>query len=199
MSEDDIGYAIYLGAILIFVGSSLIISGRDRVPMMLKQAASWVLIFCVVIAGFSLYNEWQGNQVAEDGRPKLIQLNASGDVEIPVSFDGHYYVTLLMNGTPVDFVVDTGATEIVLTMEDAAKIGIRPESLRFNGQAMSANGVVRTAVARIADVQMGPFRDRNVRVAINEGEMPGSLLGMSYLSRFDKVSIEGRKMVISRN
>ena len=129
----------------------------------------------------------------------MVQLENGGAVEIPRSFDGHYYVTVMMNNTPVDFVIDTGATEIVLTQEDARRIGIDIDHLAFSGRAQSANGTVSTASARIATVSLGPFTDRNVRVAVNGGEMPGSLLGMSYLNRFNKVSIEGGKLVITRD
>ncbi|MEO8531475.1 MAG: TIGR02281 family clan AA aspartic protease [Deltaproteobacteria bacterium] len=199
MTDVDLGSVIYLGAILIFVGSYVLVAGRSRVPQLIKHAVSWVLIFFVVFAGFGLWEQMKVEQVAGPSKPKLLQMNNAGEVEIPRSYDGHYYVTLMMNNTPVEFVVDTGASQIVLTQADAQRIGIDLQSLRFNGTAYSANGTVATANARIATVTMGPFTDRNVAVSVNGGEMQGSLLGMSYLNRFSKVSIEGKKLLLSRN
>jgi aspartyl protease family protein len=199
MSGDEISYAIYLGALLIFVGSYVLISGQGRVPMLIKQAASWTMIFLVVAAGFGFWEQYKTSEATSPQKPKLVQLNNAGEVEIPRSFDGHYYVTVVMNSTPVEFVVDTGASDIVLSKEDATRIGIDLDALRFTGTAYSANGAVATATARIATVTMGPFVDSDVRVSVNGGEMQGSLLGMSYLSRFSKVSIEGQKLILKRN
>ena len=66
------------------------------------------------------------------------------------------------------------------------------------GRAETANGTVRTANARVDRVALGDITDRNVRVSVNGGEMDGSLLGMTYLSRFEKVEIEGRRLVLTR-
>jgi len=63
---------------------------------------------------------------------------------------------------PVRFVVDTGATQIVLTQNDAARIGLELDGLRYAGRAMTANGEVRTAFVRIDEITLGGVSDQNV-------------------------------------
>ena len=119
-------------------------------------------------------------------------------VEVPRSRDGHYYLTLTADGKPIDFIVDTGATDIVLSREDAARIGINLDQLIYSGIANTANGTVRSARATVDLIELGSIQDTNVTVWINEGEMFGSLLGMAYLQRFSKIEIEGGKLVLIR-
>ena len=66
------------------------------------------------------------------------------------------------------------------------------------GRAMTAHGEVRTAPVRLDSVELGPVLDRNVRAWVNEGEMDKSLLGMSYLQRWNRIEITGNALVLSR-
>jgi aspartyl protease family protein len=84
----------------------------------------------------------------------------------------------------VPFMVDTGASGMVLGGEDAARLGLDPESLMFLGEANTANGVVRTAQVTLPLVELGPFRNENFRAFVTEGDLEQSLLGMDYLGQF---------------
>ncbi|MEM1346891.1 MAG: TIGR02281 family clan AA aspartic protease, partial [Pseudomonadota bacterium] len=103
-----------------------------------------------------------------------------------------------MNGMPVTFVIDTGATAIVLTEQDAKRLGIDTDSLMYTGVAGTANGEVRTAPVRIESVVLGQMMDRNVPAVVNSGEMDTSLLGMSYLQKFSRIEIAGDRLVLER-
>jgi aspartyl protease family protein len=124
-----------------------------------------------------------------------IQTVAGGEISVPRAEDGHYYLTLDINGTPIPFMVDTGATGMVLTLEDAGRLGIARDSLMFLGEARTANGTVRTASVTLPVVELGPFRTENFRAFVNEGEMDGSLLGMDYLGQFH-LEFRGGQMVL---
>ena len=195
MSSQETASIVYLVALLVLTAAGLMAMGRGRGLQMVRQAAAWVLIFVLFGAAYSI---WE-SQPKTAALPRVIELRGTGAVEIPRAWDGHYYATLHLNGVPVEFVVDTGASDIVLTRQDAEKVGLNPDSLDFTGRAFSANGEVRTAPARVDSVIMGPFTDRNVRVSVNGGEMFGSLLGMAYLNRFDRMSFEDEKLVLSRD
>jgi aspartyl protease family protein len=121
-----------------------------------------------------------------------------GRIEIPLGRDGHYHLTLRLNDQPVDFVIDTGATDLVLSLADARRIGLDPAALVFSGQATTANGVVRTARVRIPKVEIGGAVETDVPASVTEGEMDGSLLGMSYLTRFARIEITGNRMILER-
>ncbi len=122
----------------------------------------------------------------------------SGRIEVPRSVDGHYYLTVSVNGKPIRFVVDTGATDIVLTRSDAKRAGISENDLKFVGSASTANGVVRTAPVRLDSFAIGPIEDHRVRAWVNEGDLDTSLLGMTYLQRFETVSFSGGKLILQR-
>jgi aspartyl protease family protein len=95
-------------------------------------------------------------------------------------------------------VVDTGATEMVLSQDDALRVGIDPDRLIYSGVAATANGTVRTARVRLNEVALGPITDRNVAVYVNEGPMQGSLLGMGYLQRYDRLEIADGRLILER-
>jgi len=119
-------------------------------------------------------------------------------VIVPRANDGHYYVTLDIDDTPVRFVIDTGASDVVLTQDDARKIGIDVDNLFFGGIANTANGEVRTARVKLHNVRLGEITDLVIPASVNAGEMDTSLLGMSYLQRYNKIELGGGKMVLRR-
>jgi aspartyl protease family protein len=193
MDTNDVMRLAYLVLLLVAVGGWFLVEGRANLGRTMRMALAWGLIFLGVVAGFGLWSD-----VRTDLVPRQSFVGEAGRVEVPRAFDGHYYLTLMLDGTPVEFVVDTGATEMVLSREDASRIGLDPERLAYTGIAMTANGQVRTARARVGDVTLGPIRDRDVTVAITDGEMPGSLLGMTYLQRFDRIEISDGRLILER-
>ena len=101
-------------------------------------------------------------------------------------------------GTPIRFIVDTGATTIALGPEDARKVGLDPDDLAYVGQARTANGVIETAPVTLARLDLGDIHDTNVPATVLRSELEQSLMGMSYLSRFARVSIEGQRLILER-
>jgi aspartyl protease family protein len=192
MGGDDFGRLVYLVLLLVAVGGWMIAAGRGRIGKMAQQAAVWGFIFLGAIASIGLWTD-----IRSDVAPRAAVLE-DGRIEIPRGPDGHYHLTLRLNGTPVAFIVDTGASDLVLSRRDAERIGLDPARLAFTGQAMTANGTVRTAGARIDTVELGGVTERNVRASVTDGEMVGSLLGMRYLDRFARIEISGNRMLLER-
>ncbi|MEM1235641.1 MAG: TIGR02281 family clan AA aspartic protease, partial [Pseudomonadota bacterium] len=125
-------------------------------------------------------------------------LVSASEISVPRRPDGHFYLTLDVNDVPVEFVVDTGATDVVLSDADARRVGIDLENLAFFGQAMTANGPVDIARVTLDSVELGEFRDEQVRASVNSGEMNLSLLGMSYLNRFETLQIQDGRLTLIR-
>lgn len=192
MTPDQTARAIYLGLLAVAIGGSFIIANRANMGKMIQHAAIWVLIFIGTIGAIGL---WQDISDDVTGRQTIA---ADGTIEVPRSIDGHYYLALDINGVPVEFVVDTGATDIVLTRDDAARIGFDPDALSYSGRASTANGLVSLAPVRLDQVALGPVTDRGVSAVVNQGQMDASLLGMTYLSRFDRFEISGDRLVLAR-
>ena len=103
-----------------------------------------------------------------------------------------------MNGTPVRFVIDTGASDMVLSNADARAVGLDTDRLAYLGRAQTANGTVPIARVTLDSVALGDVTDRNVGASVNGGEMFGSLLGMSYLERFGRIEIANGRLILER-
>jgi aspartyl protease family protein len=191
MDGDTIARLAYLGLILAALGGWVLVEYRGRMGFALRSALAWVMIFVAAIAGYGIWS---------DVKSDLTQSAVIGDggrIEIPRAADGHFYMTLDINGTPIRFLADTGATSMVLTQADAAKLGIDPAGLDYDGEALTANGAVRTASIRLPRVAFGPHLDEDFPAYVNEGDLDGSLLGMEYLQAF-RVELDGNKMTLNR-
>ena len=99
---------------------------------------------------------------------------------------------------PIRFVVDTGATGVVLRKADATAAGINIEELAFLNEAMTANGPVRIASVRTDSFGLEGAEIPRFRVDVNEGQMSQSLLGMSYLQTFKRIEISGGTLLLVR-
>ncbi len=192
MSGDQIANLAYLALLATAVGGWFIVQNRGNMGRMAQQAAIWGFLFLGVIAAYGLWSD-----IRQDVAPTQALIGDSR-VEIPRGRDGHYMLTLDVNGTPVDFIVDTGASEIVLSQRDADRIGLDPAELAYLGSAQTANGTVRTAAVNLDSMALGGIVDRNIRAVVNEGELDGSLLGMTYLHLYQKIEIENGQMVLIR-
>jgi len=109
---------------------------------------------------------------------------------------GHVVLDGVVNGAPVRFLVDTGATMLVLTLRDAAAAGFGPGGLVFSLRTSTANGVARAAPVRLREVRIGQFSADEVPAAVAEN-LDISLLGQSFLTRLD--SYEMRDGVLTLN
>ncbi len=102
------------------------------------------------------------------------------------SSDGHYWAQGQVNGQAVKFLVDTGATAVALTADDARRLGIDPKALTYGYQVMTASGQARAAEVRLASVSVAGARVNDVDALVIEKGLPASLLGMSYLGRLSR-------------
>lgn len=182
-------YLVILGSVILMW---FVVQNRASLGKLIQQAMIWALIF---LGGLAVVGLW--DDIRQTVRP--MQSVVSEDrIELPRAPDGHYYLTAEVDGVPVRFVVDTGASQIVLSHDDAERIGIDTGKLAYMGRAFTANGEVRTAPVRLKSVAVGPVQHADVRAVVNQGEMGQSLLGMAYLQRFSSIEITGGKLVLTR-
>jgi len=193
MSGDQVGSLIYLGLLGTVIVGWYLVANRRNLGRMAQHAAVWIFIFLGAIVAVGLWPE-----VRDTVAPRQSVMQDGAQVVIPMARDGHFYLTLEVNGVPLRFVVDTGATDMVLSAADAVRVGIAQEALVFSGRALTANGMVETAPVRLDTVALGQVVDQGVRAVVNRGELTESLLGMSYLRRFDRMEISGGQMVLER-
>ena len=192
MSTDQIMQMTYLVLLGAAIGGSAIVAGRSNMGKMAQQAAIWALIFVGVIGAYGLWED-----ISRDVNPRQALIDTD-TIAVPRGTDGHYHLTLDINGTPIGFIVDTGASQVVLSQRDAARVGLDPADLRYSGSANTANGVVRTAPVVLNQVTLEGIADRGVRAVVNGGEMDTSLLGMTYLGLYERIEITNGELVLTR-
>ena len=134
MGEHDIGRLVYLGLLLVVIGGWFLLQNRKTLGKTLQMLAVWAFIFIGVIAAYGLWED-----IRQTVRPQQSVLTEAGRVEVPRAADGQYYLTLDVNGAPVEFLVDTGASEVVLNNADAERAGIDTANLAYLGRARTAN------------------------------------------------------------
>ena len=122
-------------------------------------------------------------------QPPELQLMAI--TELKANQGGHFITSADINGTSIRVLVDTGATVVALSFEDARDAGLRPRNLEFNVPVSTANGIARAARVKIDRIVIDGLRVEDVDgLVLPEGALRGTLLGMSFLSRLDSFRIE---------
>lgn len=192
MDSFDTARILYLSLLLGVVGFYYIVANRRNMGQLLRHAALWALIFIGALAAVGL---WQ------DVRPRLAPaqiIRGDGVIEVDRDQSGHFSLTALVNGAPVAFLIDTGASNVVLSLKDAERAGINVDDLTFTGRAQTANGTVRTAPVKIDTLSLGDIQDDRVRAYVTDGDLFGSLLGMDYLRRYEHIEIKQDKLILTR-
>ena len=176
---------IYRVGWLALVGASVLTFARARPKSALRNAAIWVAIF-IVLTGILTFKDdaaFIGKRFLGALSPTHGMAHDDGSVSFPAGPDGHFHVQAMVNGGRVTFMVDTGATDIVLAPSDAHRIGFDPDMLDFDQRAETANGTVTGAAIRLDSLTVGPIDMGGVPATVNGADMSESLLGMEFLNR----------------
>jgi len=110
--------------------------------------------------------------------------------------DGHFYVDADVNGARIRFLVDTGATFVALSPDDARSAGLRIFESDYTARTATANGVTRVAPVTLRQIELDQLRVFDVRAVVLEKPMPVSLLGMSFLSRLEGYEMRNDELVL---
>jgi aspartyl protease family protein len=193
--KEDWGEIVY-EILIILVVSAALSSGKIRKN--LKNLAIWIGIFIILIAGYSYRHELSGIKekfLVEIIPSKGIQ-KATDSISFPVSSDGHFYIRARVNGVPIIFLADTGASHIVLSPADAEKLGFKADELRFDRFYETANGTVRGSSIRIDHLRIGEIHLKEIGASINEAEMRNSLLGMTFFKRLKRYEVKNDALTL---
>ena len=192
MPNIDYAHLTYLTLLTAVLIGSVLMS-RTGLWKTLRQLATWLLIIAGVAFAAALWSD-----IRKNSAPAKKLLLQDGAILIPKQADGHFHVTLNVNGIKIPFLIDTGATTVILSQKDAQKLGFDPNKLAFWDSANTANGEVKLAPVRLATVAMERHVDRNIAAYVNAGKLSVSLLGMSYLSKFSRLEITQEHISIWR-
>jgi aspartyl protease family protein len=196
-SDQDKAETLRLTIWLAVIGSSLALRfNRRNMPHMLKAAGAWALIFLVLLLIYSYREPLLHSRLVAELLPSRVQMNENGSLSVRARENGHFFLTADVNGEPVEFMIDTGASGIVLTPHDAKRAGIDMDALRYTMPSMTANGIGMGAPVEIKTLRVGDVTLRNVPASVNQAEMDNSLLGMTFLKRFRSYSVEGDTLTL---
>jgi aspartyl protease family protein len=122
--------------------------------------------------------------------------NGLAEVTLTRAGDGHFYADAMVNGAPVHFMVDTGATTVALTKDDAQAAGVQFSNGDFTAVGQGAGGTIALKPVTLDRVALGPVEARGVDAVVADGALGISLLGQSWLRRVGTVTISGDRMVL---
>lgn len=193
MTNDWMLGSLYLLMAMMLVAGSLM-ARRERFAKLATMAIAWIAIFG---AGFVLFT-FRDDLTYVAQRLKSEATGApvveGSQVRIPMAIDGHFWVQGSINGTPVKFLVDSGATMTTIGRDtaDAAGVAINPNR---NQIVRTGNGMLRVATGRAETVSLGPIERSNVGLHIADHE-DLNVLGMNYLSSLERWGVEGRWLIL---
>lgn len=122
-----------------------------------------------------------------------------GEVEIKSDRDGQYRTEMEIDGTSVRALVDTGATFVCLTAEDARRLGIDPPSSAFTIVARTANGIAKVAHVRLRQIGVGDITVHDIDAVVAQpGALQISLLGMSFLRKLRSFQVDGGRLLLNQ-
>lgn len=199
--RDDSGQVslVYQVMLLVFIGSALLVRWRAKPGRALRYAAVWLALGGVLFLGYTFKDE-AGN-IKDRALAELMPSRGvvkDGSITFRAREGGHFVIKALVEGTPVRFLVDTGASDVVLSPRDAERLGFDLSKLTFNRLYRTANGTVSGAPVRLGSVAIGPILLRDVRASVNGAEIGQSLLGMSFLQRLGGYSVSGDRLTLKR-
>lgn len=188
--------AIAIGTV---AGAGVLYAYQGRLSQGVQHAGIWIGLFFLIVLGYSFRGEITSvlGRVSSELNPAGGAVGAAGTVTIAKGFGQHFEVEGRVGATPVLFLVDTGASLVVLTEGDAARIGIDVAALAFVAPFQTANGEALGALIRLPALEVGPIRIENVPAAVmRAGQLEQSLLGMSFLGRLQSYAVTGDTLTL---
>ncbi len=202
MANERFGQMIYLAALALVIGGAVLTS-RIRFGNAVRSLAIWLAIIFLLLAGYQFRYEVQdvASRVTAGlvpGSPIAMRLDDDTNaVRLDKLPNGHFEARAIVNGEPVRFLIDTGATMTVLTAQDAGRIGIDLDRLVFAIPVSTANGIAKAARARVDEIRIASISRTRLPVLVAApGTLPQSLLGMNFLGNLTGFDIRQDVMML---
>lgn len=193
MSNDTMLGGLYLLMALMLVLGSLM-ARREPIAKLATMLLAWIAIFA---AGFVLFTfrddfGWVAQRLKAEavGTP----VEQGQETRIPMALDGHFWVDARVNGQPVKFLVDSGATMTTIDRGTALKAGVSIAP-RADQYVRTGNGIIRVSSGRAEQLQIGGITRHDVGMQVAEND-DLNVLGMNYLSSLSRWGVEGRWLVL---
>lgn len=190
-------HLVYMLCFLALVAGGVFHSGI-RARQFVRYTAIWVGI--AGLAGLGYAYRYELSSIRDRFVSELVPgagiSGPGGEILFRADASGHFNVEALVDGVSVRFLVDTGASDVVLSPADARRIGIDPARLNYSRRYRTANGIVSGAPVTLKSVRVGPIEVRNVAGSVNGAALDTSLLGMSFLERLRGYRVENGALIL---
>jgi aspartyl protease family protein len=177
---------------------------------LLREAVSWGVVALIGAAALLHFDTLKTGAEQMLGLPTSTEIAAvrrvpastkrarlGSVVEIEAADNGHFNAEVEINGRAVEVMIDTGATMVALSYEDAERAGLLLNDSDFTSAVSTANGMARVAPVTLDRVSIGNITVRNVPAAVTErGRMRTSLLGMSFLRKLSRFDMRSGRLVM---
>ena len=177
---------------------------------LLREAVSWGVVAIIGVAALLHFDTLKTGAEQMLGLPTSTEIAAvqrkpatpkpsrlGSVVEIEAADNGHFNAEVEINGRSVEVMIDTGATMVALSYEDAERAGLLLNDSDFTSAVSTANGMARVAPVTLDRVSIGDITVRNVPAAVTErGRMRTSLLGMSFLRKLSRFDMRSGRLVM---
>jgi aspartyl protease family protein len=185
-----------LAAMALGVLGSLVFRRVPALGRTLRGASTLGLmgVLVLVVLQLSRLDSRFDMAVPQLGLPE--QVVEGRETRIPLAPDGHYWLRATVNGAPVDFLVDTGATLTAVSTETAERIGLEPRGAGIPVRMQTANGSVSAQLTTIDEFRFGNVAARGIDAIIAPGLGPTNVIGMNVLSRLASVQFANRTMIL---
>lgn len=198
LSTDQFGSLIYKIALLVFLGGAVLTMFRERFTQAITAAMLWVVIGLTLVVVYSY--RFELHNVADHVLVALVPgyvVSHGRNVEIGRNSAGDFAISAQINGARVAMVLDTGASAVVLTHDDAKAAGLPLEVLNYTVNIDTANGRTRAAPVTLDRLAIGGLTERSVEaLVVQPGQLKMSLLGMSFLNRLQSFEVSGDRVVL---
>lgn len=199
LGSDELPHFIYLILLLTILVSGFIFRSTLKVSDLVKQASLWLLIALAVIIIYSFRYDFYNlkNRIAAELFPSRAIMVGNRQISINIANDGHFYIDLKINYQTVRFMVDTGASDLVLNIKDAKRIGININKLSFSKPYRTANGMIWGAVTHVREIDISGLKFYDAKISVSNADMGVSLLGMDFLRRFKKYEFYQDQLILT--
>lgn len=197
---EDLARIVVLGTLGLAIGAAAFRRRSGSLGEAFGAGLFWLIVLVLLAVGYG----YKDDLTALGGRTigmlvpgQVMETGQRGEAAVARSRDGHFHVVADVDGARVRFMVDTGASTVVLTDDDARAAGLDPDRLSYDLDVSTANGRAKAAEVRLGAVTIGDISLRNVRALVaRPGALETSLLGNSFLSRLSSFTVEGRRLTM---
>jgi aspartyl protease family protein len=189
---------IMLGGLYILMATMLVLGGlmarREPLAKLFTMALAWIAIFGGGFVLFTFRDDlgWVAQRLRAEATGAPVEQGKT--IRIPMAIDGHFWVAGTINGEPVKFLVDSGATMTTIGSETAVrtKVAVSPGRDQL---VRTGNGIVRVSSGYADQLAIESIERDGMRIHVAQGE-DLNVLGMNFLSSLDRWGVEGRWLVL---